>query len=201
MAGRKQFDEEAALEAAMRVFWSAGYEATSLADLEAATGLAKSSLYNAYGSKEGLYVLALQRFSARYSQELTERLAAPGLAEAVEGFFAGLLARLADPEVPLGCMATMAAMETGAGVRGSQVRAGLEAMEEAFLARCRRAAAEGELRPGWAPEPLAAMLLAMTRGVAVLNAGYGDTRAAEAAVEGLMTTVRAATHGEARRVV
>ncbi|MEM8645620.1 MAG: helix-turn-helix domain-containing protein, partial [Pseudomonadota bacterium] len=63
MSGRKQFNEDEALEAAMRAFWQRGYEATSLSDLEAATGLNKSSLYNAFESKEALFVRCLERYS------------------------------------------------------------------------------------------------------------------------------------------
>lgn len=46
---------EAVLDAAMLLFWEQGYEATSLAQLRAATGLSSASLYGAFGSKEGLF--------------------------------------------------------------------------------------------------------------------------------------------------
>ena len=55
----REFDAGAALDGAMRLFWRVGYEAASLPDLEAATGLARSSLYNAFGSKRDLYLKAL----------------------------------------------------------------------------------------------------------------------------------------------
>ena len=38
MSGKKQFDEMAVLDSAMKVFWQSGFEGTSLAQLEAATG-------------------------------------------------------------------------------------------------------------------------------------------------------------------
>jgi TetR/AcrR family transcriptional repressor of nem operon len=71
MARVREFDTEAAVEAAMQVFWCRGYEATSVQDLVDATGVGRGSLYAAFGSKEGLYLAALDRYR--------EQLAAPML--------------------------------------------------------------------------------------------------------------------------
>ncbi len=63
------FDEEQALEAAMDAFWEKGYEATSFADLCAATGLHKGSLYQAFGDKHTLFLKALQHYADREFRE------------------------------------------------------------------------------------------------------------------------------------
>ncbi|MFD7660927.1 TetR/AcrR family transcriptional regulator, partial [Actinosynnema sp. NPDC059797] len=57
------FDLDQALEAAMLLFWRNGYEGTSVADLTAAMGIAKPSLYAAFGSKEHLLAAALRRYA------------------------------------------------------------------------------------------------------------------------------------------
>ncbi|MFI0466419.1 TetR/AcrR family transcriptional regulator [Saccharopolyspora sp. 5N102] len=62
MARPRLFDEERALEAAMRTFWANGYEATSTQDLCEATGLGRSSIYNAFSSKHDLFMRALTRY-------------------------------------------------------------------------------------------------------------------------------------------
>lgn len=59
----REFDEEAALEAAMDAFWEKGYEATSMADLCACTGLHKGSLYQAFGDKHQLFMSALRHYA------------------------------------------------------------------------------------------------------------------------------------------
>lgn len=61
--GRQQtFDTTTAVQAARDLFWDQGYEATSLTDLEEATGLNRSSLYHAFGSKRGLFDAAAEDY-------------------------------------------------------------------------------------------------------------------------------------------
>ena len=61
--GRQQsFDTTTAIQAARDLFWDRGFEATSLTDLELATGLNRSSLYHAFGSKRGLFDAAAQDY-------------------------------------------------------------------------------------------------------------------------------------------
>jgi len=59
----REFDEEAALEAAMDAFWEKGFEATSMADLCTCTGLHKGSLYQAFGDKHALFMRSLKHYS------------------------------------------------------------------------------------------------------------------------------------------
>ena len=61
--GRKvEFDSDKVIEKAMQTFWQKGYENTSMADLVSVTGLQKGSIYNAFGSKEKLFTLCLERY-------------------------------------------------------------------------------------------------------------------------------------------
>jgi TetR/AcrR family transcriptional regulator, transcriptional repressor for nem operon len=58
----RTFDEDRAVDAAMRTFWANGYEATTTEDLCAATGLGRSSIYNAFSSKHELFRRSLLRY-------------------------------------------------------------------------------------------------------------------------------------------
>ncbi|MGG7507892.1 TetR/AcrR family transcriptional regulator [Plantibacter sp. YIM 135249] len=62
MGRTQEFDTVQAVQSARDVFWDRGYEATSLADLEAATGLGRSSLYHAFDNKRGLFDAAVQDY-------------------------------------------------------------------------------------------------------------------------------------------
>src|SRR5262249_28029907 len=60
----RRYDPEVALAQALAAFWGAGYAATSLDDLCAATGMNRPSLYGAFGDKRALYCQALGRSMA-----------------------------------------------------------------------------------------------------------------------------------------
>lgn len=57
-----EFDTTAAVTAALDVFWARGFEGTSLIDLEKSTGLSRSSLYNSFGNKRGLFDAAVTMY-------------------------------------------------------------------------------------------------------------------------------------------
>lgn len=112
MAGKKQFEMDVVLDAAMVQFWRAGYADTSLDDLSKATGLNRSSIYSSLGDKDALYLRCLDRYAARYGDQYDQALA--GAAEdplrAIQAFFEVTLQRIADPELPDGCLVAQTAM-------------------------------------------------------------------------------------------
>ena len=78
MARPKSFDRDQALDRAVDVFWSQGYQATSMSDLRAAIGIGRQSLYDTFGDKRSLYLAALARYEDVILGQVRERLAAPG---------------------------------------------------------------------------------------------------------------------------
>ncbi len=74
----REFDEDAALEKIMALFWRAGFEGTSLADIMAATGLRKASLYAAFGDKDAMYLKALGRYHEQTVLGAAVALRGPG---------------------------------------------------------------------------------------------------------------------------
>jgi AcrR family transcriptional regulator len=138
MAGKKQFDMDTALDAAMVQFWRAGYADTSLDDLSRATGLNRSSIYASLGDKDALFLRCLDRYAARYGASYDTALSAQdteadteadsdpnpsagakagvdanreaGPLGAVRRFFDVTLARIADPDLPDGCLIAQSAM-------------------------------------------------------------------------------------------
>ena len=62
MARTKEFDEIQALEKAMHLFWTHGYDGTSLQMLEKAMGLVRTSIYNTYGNKRKLFNTVISHY-------------------------------------------------------------------------------------------------------------------------------------------
>lgn len=62
MGRPRSFDEATVLDAAGAVFVRGGYEGTSVDDLVTALNLRRGSLYQAFGSKRGLFLAVLRRY-------------------------------------------------------------------------------------------------------------------------------------------
>jgi len=58
----RRYDENELLDAAQELFWVRGYDRTSVEDIAAASGVATSSLYAAYGTKRGLFLRVFRRY-------------------------------------------------------------------------------------------------------------------------------------------
>ncbi len=76
MPWEKQYDEAFVLERAMEAFWDHGYEATSVSDLVAVTGINRGSLYAGFSDKRTLFMRALEHYDRTYRTDFLGDLAA-----------------------------------------------------------------------------------------------------------------------------
>ncbi|GAA3924206.1 TetR/AcrR family transcriptional regulator [Actinoplanes auranticolor] len=169
MGRPREFDTDQALESAMRVFWARGYEAASLAELTAAMGITKTSMYAAFGNKEELFRKALQRYGAGPAAYAMRALGEPTARAVAVAFLRGAVRTTTPPGGPTGCLTVQGALassDDGRPVHDLLVDwrndAGVR-LEERF----RRAVAEGDLPPGADPRRLARFIMTMGFGVAV----------------------------------
>lgn len=90
--GRPQaFDTAAAVRAARSVFWAQGYEGASVPELEAATGLNRSSIYHAFGNKRGLFDASVESYLSEVVRPRLRPLLADDVAPtALVGYLTGL---------------------------------------------------------------------------------------------------------------
>jgi AcrR family transcriptional regulator len=101
----RAFDEDEVVAAAKELFWQQGYVATSIGDLEEATGLGRSSLYMAFGTKRELFEAAIRAHLATFVDPLLDPLERDGAGlEEIVGYFKLLATRFTRPEAQRGCL-------------------------------------------------------------------------------------------------
>jgi len=162
MGRPREFNEMAALDAAVHCFWQRGYEATSVRDLTASMGLTAPSLYNAFGDKQALFVRALERYLdcttrdrlCRYETSLPPK-------QAIHKFFAEIIDHsIKDPRAQ-----RMFSRQFRARSGAHQIKLGVLIAEqfgeiEAFFKRCILAAqADGTTPSGTDANDTARLML------------------------------------------
>src|SRR6201988_1505177 len=108
----REFDREAALEAAMLLFWRKVFAATWMHDLCDVMGVRSPSLYAAFGSKESLYLEAVEHYVRIQGPQVWGKLAQGATArESVENLLmAGTEILPKSRATPAGCMAMLGAV-------------------------------------------------------------------------------------------
>ncbi|MFD3401990.1 TetR/AcrR family transcriptional regulator [Kribbella sp. NPDC058693] len=181
----RTFDEDRAVDAAMRVFWTAGYEATSTQDLCEATGLGRSSIYNTFSSKRDLFDRALRRYVDQFTAaqlEVIEDAAVP-IRERVRRIL--WTAVEPEPDDPAGCFVINTIVELGpkdaeiVGLLDRDHEAKLTALADAI----RAAQASGELDPEQDPTGLATYVFTVLGGLRVAARRGADRAEQQAVVE------------------
>ena len=87
MSRSKSFSPAVTLQHVADVFVERGYDGASLAQLEAASGLGKQSLYNAFGDKKAMYLAAVDCAAARWAAVQALMQSAADGRQALERFF------------------------------------------------------------------------------------------------------------------
>jgi len=188
----RAFDRDAALEAAMQLFWRKGYAAAAISDLTEAMGIGPTSLYAAFGSKEALYAEALRHYQTLYEGLVWDGfLAAPTARAAITALLLDSAAALTQPcgeSGALGCMMTLSTVDGDATpdleAILQQTRSGIF---DRVHTRLTRAQAEGELPATLDAPALARFVVTLQNGMS-LQARSGVRRAElEAAVRLALT--------------
>ncbi|TCW79809.1 TetR family transcriptional regulator [Burkholderia sp. SRS-46] len=174
MAMVRQFDEETVLDQALNVFWQKGWQATSMADLAEATQVQRGSLYHAFGGKEQLFLLAFDRYERRFLSEAQAALDAPSVSLALERFFDVAITNMTSGSPPRGCLTTKTASESEE--LSPLIQARLRALLDALEARITEALSRDAVRAGLKlpPAPAAQVIVAFTRGLAVIERVYHE---------------------------
>jgi AcrR family transcriptional regulator len=189
MMGRpREFDTDAALEKAMRLFWAKGYEGTSVSDLTRTLGISRPSLYAAFGDKESLFRAALERYAAGPAGYVAAALVQPTACEVAEQLLRGAAVLQSSSRNPGGCLTVNAAI--ACGDEAEPVRQALNAHRTAGVAllrhRFEQAKALRDLPKDSDPAALARFVAAVVYGMAVLASGGASRQELEQVIRTAM---------------
>ena len=186
MSRTREFNEKAALQRAMHTFWSKGFEATSLSDLTEAMGIAKSSLYAAFGDKEKLFARALDLYLEEISSERIEILrTARTAAQGIRAFLEHHIRVALDPRTPPGCLFVNSAVETDllAEATAGHVASRAKLGEAAIRDLLERAQQTGEISRSTDVRALALMIASISYGIHVMARMHADKRKLQAVAD------------------
>ena len=177
MARPRKFLESEVISSASEVFAVRGLAAATLDDLVRATGLGKQSLYNAFGGKRELFLLALSEDREEATRAVSEALAHDEASplERIRGHLLSMAIEFSSSDRPASLAAHALVESTGEDdPLSTATKAGIEQLAEVY-ARCLDDAREsGELADDTNAQSLAVYFVAITRGMELLGrAGVG----------------------------
>lgn len=176
------FDKDEVVATAVGAFFESGYEGTTLADLEQATGVDRSTLYNSFGGKHGLYEMATTSYLDRADASLFGPLHDPevdgwtAILDFVERLRMGLVSSV---EQSPGCLIVNDMAARAAPEAARRYRRALDSGLRVALARTEDPAADAH----------AGVLSAVVLGVNLVSKSTGDTAEVDRLLGDLRSTV------------
>jgi TetR/AcrR family transcriptional repressor of nem operon len=181
MARHKEFDRDEALHKAMEVFWSRGYEATSVGDLVNHMGINRQSLYDTFGDKHKLYQQALDRYREVEGRKMFELLERPGsVKRALRQLFQSVVERSLGGE-RRGCFVGNATSELAGRCKETEEKAcgNMAATAEALYRALLRGKREGEINAGRDLRAVARFLYSSLQGLQLMSKATRDRKTLE----------------------
>jgi len=165
----RAFNHDEALDKALMVFWSRGYEGASLNELTAALGINRPSLYAAFGNKEELFRKSLARYLQGPVAYVADALKEPTARKVVETFLVKSVELLVNPGNPSGCMIVLGALACGEGaeiIRQELIQR-RKHYQDALAQRFEQAKVAGDLPSEVEPAELARYIATVHQGISV----------------------------------
>jgi AcrR family transcriptional regulator len=174
----REFDIDKAIAKAMDVFWSKGYENTTIPDLIEAIGINRPSLYAAFRSKEDLFRLSLDRYRRDPASYVNRALERSTAFEVMQALLYGVTDLVTDPKHPGGCLFVCGSHPLSHGNDGihQELATRRIAGEKDIRKRFMKAAKDGYLPSGSDPRLIAKLAATLIWGISI-QAANGTSRA------------------------
>ncbi|QDS94498.1 HTH-type transcriptional repressor ComR [Roseimaritima multifibrata] len=179
MPWEKSFEESDVVEQAMRVFWQKGYNATSISDITAATGIKRGSLYNAFNGKEDLFLRSLMKYDQEHRKILLDQVdAIDDPREAIASLFDGIVDDSLSDLDKKGCLLVNTSLDYSLADEDVQkvVADAFQELTRFFEKQIKRGQQRGDIPSTLSARSTARTLLSLLIGIRVLGRGlYGKT--------------------------
>jgi TetR/AcrR family transcriptional repressor of nem operon len=182
MARQKEFDRDEVLQKAMETFWARGYEATSIQDLVESMGINRQSLYDTFGDKHALYLLALDRYRDVESRKVFELLERSGsVRKAIRQLFTNVIDHSLDSKQRRGCFMGNAISELAGRCKETAERtcSNMNALEDALYRALLRGKKDGEFTNIGDPRAVARFLYSNLQGLTLVAKANQDRKVLE----------------------
>lgn len=184
MGRPREFDEAEVLDRALTLFWRKGFEATSIRDLVEETGVARASLYGAFGDKEDLFRRALAHYKQMTGEYMQEVAAAATATEAIEALLLGWVGLTCRRAGPRGCFLILSGSAGDVPLARDALSAALLQIEKLIEAQVKRGQATGEIARHHAPTGIAKFVVVQLLGLATAaRSGWGRERLMQSIAE------------------
>jgi len=101
----RSFDESAALEKAIQIFWSKGYDGVTIDDLVAGMGVGRPSLYSVFESKRKIFLRVLHAYAERKGALTAKALLEPAtLRDSIASFLRFAVTSATEKGSASGCL-------------------------------------------------------------------------------------------------
>lgn len=169
MGRHREFDEAEVVERAMQAFWKNGWRDATPQRLIEATGLSRSSLYATFGSKQGLFLAALDLYVEQQRSFLTQLLAEGTVREGLERLYTLMVDKMRPGGGGMTCLVASSLLEVPAedSETIARVARGQAQMTEVYETRFQRAIDEGELDGTRTAAELAQFIATVNNGIQV----------------------------------
>ena len=186
---RRRFQADAALDAAMKIFWAKGFTGASLNDLTQAMGITRPSLYSVYGNKEELFYKALDRYQSLRMDDISEALDAPTARDVFKAMLQHALRQQLTEDQPRGCLIVLNAMQAGEEAESvrNEALARLAAGHDLLVGRFERARIEGDLPETVSADGLARSVQSLVNGIIIQGASGASENDLKALVDSSLT--------------
>ena len=192
----REFDEQQVLARARDVFWTRGYEATSVQDLVDALAVQRGSLYGAFGDKRSLYLKAVSVYARENRAQLEAALETGPVLPTLRRMLAqpDTLTGVPVSTGPRGCLLgnTAARLDPGDEAARALVAEAFGGFVDVVAAALRRGQATGEINAAAAPEVQAQLLLLLFQGSALTSRAGIDRERLIASIDLALSALRPA---------